>query len=89
MAAEPTPEEREKADRELKAKEEEEQSKLPYKWSQTIKDVDVTITIDGKYRGKDLDVKLTKTTLKVAIKGQEPFIDVSQALPQLERSFWP
>ncbi|KAF2659315.1 CS-domain-containing protein [Lophiostoma macrostomum CBS 122681] len=75
MAAEPTPEEREKADRELKAREAEEQAKLPYKWNQTIKDVDVTITIDGKYKGRDLDVKFTKTTLKVAIKGQEPFID--------------
>jgi hypothetical protein len=76
MAAEPTPEEREKADRELKAKEEEEQSKLPYKWTQTIKDVDVTIAIDGKYKGPDLDVKFTKTELRVAIRGQEPFIDV-------------
>lgn len=76
MAGSPTPEEREKADAELKAKEEAEQAKLPYKWTQTIKDVDVTISIDGKYKGRDLDVKLTKTALRVAIKGQEPFIDV-------------
>ena len=76
MAAEPTPEEREKADKELKAKEDAEQAALPYKWTQTIKDVDVTIAIDGKYKGRDLDVKLTKTKLKVAIKGQEPIIEV-------------
>jgi HSP20 family molecular chaperone IbpA len=82
MAAEPTPEEREKADKELQAREAEEQSQLPYQWNQTIKDVDVTITIDGKYKGRDLDVKFTKTTLKVAIKGQEPFIDVSQVTTQ-------
>lgn len=77
MPGSPTPEEREKADAELKAKEEAEQAALPYKWTQTIKDVDVTIAVDGKYKGRDLDVKLTKTHLKVAIKGQDPFIDVN------------
>jgi hypothetical protein len=76
MTGSPTPEERDKADVELKVKEAEEQAKLPYKWTQTISDLDVTIHIDAKYKGKDLDVKLTKTKLKVAIKGQEPFIDV-------------
>jgi hypothetical protein len=73
----PTSKEREEADAELKAKEAEEQAKLPYKWTQTIKDVDVTIAIDGKYKGRDLDVKLSKTGLRVAIKGQDPIIDVS------------
>lgn len=76
MSTSPTPSEREKADADLKAKEAAEQAALPYKWTQTIKDVNVTIAIDGKYKGRDLDVKLTKTALKIAIKGQEPFIDV-------------
>lgn len=73
----PTPEERTKADAELKAKEAEEQGALPYKWTQTIKDLDVTIQIPGNIKGKDLDVVLTKTKIKVAIRGQTAFIDVS------------
>lgn len=77
MSAEPTSEEQKKADEELKAKEAAEQAALPYKWTQTISDLDVTITIDAKYKGRDLDVKLSKNALKVGIKGQEPFIDVS------------
>jgi len=72
----PTPSEREKIDKEAKAKEEAEQAALPYKWIQSIKDVDVTVLIDGKYKGKDLDVKISKTALKVAIKGGEVFIEV-------------
>jgi hypothetical protein len=76
MSTSPTSEEQKKADAELKAKEAAEQAALPYKWTQTIKDVDLVITIDGKYKGRDLDVKLTKTALKVAIKGQDPIIDV-------------
>ena len=72
----PTPEEREKLDKEAKAKEREEQSKLPYKWTQQISDVDITAPIPGNIKGRDLDVKITKTSLKAGIKGQEPIIDV-------------
>ncbi|KAK7178830.1 hypothetical protein DPSP01_013884 [Paraphaeosphaeria sporulosa] len=74
-APEPTPEEQKRLDAEAKAKEDAEQAALPYKWSQTIKDLDVTISIDAKYKGRDLDVKLTRSHLKVAIKGQDPIID--------------
>lgn len=72
----PTPEERRKADEELKVKEAAEQALLPYKWTQTIKDVDITVPVSASLRGKDLDVVITKTKLKVAIKGQSPIIDV-------------
>lgn len=61
---------------EMKAKEAAEQAALPYKWTQTIKDVDVTIPISSSIKGRDLDVVLTKTKLKIAIKGQLPIIDV-------------
>ena len=77
MSASPPPEEREKVDAEAYAKEQAEQAALPYKWDQTIKDLDITITIDAKYKGKDLDVKISRNAVKVAIKGQEPFINVS------------
>lgn len=73
--SEPTPEEQQKLDREAKAKEDAEQAALPYKWTQTIKDLDVTISIDAKYKGRDLDVKIARNSLKVAIKGQDPIID--------------
>ncbi|ORY05296.1 nuclear movement protein-like protein nudC [Clohesyomyces aquaticus] len=85
----PTPEEQKRADAELKAKEAEEQAKLPYKWTQTIKDLDVTVAIDGKYKGRDLDVKLTRTALRVAIKGQEPIIDGTLPHPiHVDESTW-
>ncbi|KAF2786968.1 CS-domain-containing protein [Melanomma pulvis-pyrius CBS 109.77] len=89
MSAEPTSEEQKKADEELKAKEAAEQAALPYKWTQTISDLDVTITIDAKYKGRDLDVKLSKNALKVAIKGQEPFIDGTLPHPiHVDDSTW-
>ncbi|KAL8687924.1 MAG: hypothetical protein Q9224_005015 [Gallowayella concinna] len=80
MSSSPTPSERERSDAEARAREKEEQAKLPYKWTQTIKDLDVAVPVTGNLRGKDLDVVMTKTKLKVAIKGQEPFIDPFQVL---------
>jgi hypothetical protein len=76
MSGSPPPEEQKKADAEARAKEQAEQAALPYKWDQTIKDLDISITIDGKYKGKDLTVVLSRNALKAGIKGQEPFIDV-------------
>jgi hypothetical protein len=74
--AEPSPDEQKRRDAEAKAAEDAEQAALPYTWSQTIKDLDVTVAIDAKYKGRDLDVKLSRTHLRVAIKGQDPVIDV-------------
>ena len=82
----PTPEEREKLDKEAKKKEEEEQSKLPYKWSQQIGDLDLTAPIPGNIKGRDLDVKITKSSLKAGIKGQEPIVDVHLPYPTLSAS---
>ena len=77
MSSSPTPSEREKKDKEDRAREAEEQAKLPYKWTQTIQDLDITVTVPSNLKGRDLIVEFTKTKLKVAIKGQEPIIDVS------------
>ncbi|KAK5110290.1 hypothetical protein LTR62_006143 [Meristemomyces frigidus] len=85
----PSPEERAKRDAEAKKKEQEEQNKLPYKWTQTIGDVDLVAAIPANMKGKDLDVKITRTTLKAGIKGQEPLIDGT--LPHailLDESAW-
>jgi len=75
----PPPAERDAADAAAKAREQEEQAALPYKWTQTVQDVDITVTVPGNYKGKDLDVKISKSALRVAVKGGEVFVDVSQA----------
>ncbi|KAF2140984.1 uncharacterized protein K452DRAFT_229328 [Aplosporella prunicola CBS 121167] len=75
MAAELSPEQQQQADQELKAKEAFEQAQLPYKWSQTIQDVDVSIPIPANLKARDLDIVLEKTKLKVAVKGQPPLIE--------------
>jgi hypothetical protein len=72
--------EREREEKERKAKEDAEQAQLPYKWTQTIRDVDVTIPIPANIKGRDMDVVMTKTKIKVAIKGQEPLIEVGHVL---------
>jgi len=79
MSSSPTPEERDKKDKEDRAREKEEQAKLPYKWTQTIEDLDVTVAVPGNLRGKDIVVDLKKTYLKIGVKGQEPVIDVRTA----------
>lgn len=76
MSGSPPPEEREKADAEARAKEQAEQAALPYKWEQTIKDLDITITVDAKYKGKDLDINIARNSIKAGIKGQEPILQV-------------
>ncbi|RHZ45118.1 NudC domain-containing protein [Aspergillus thermomutatus] len=88
----PTPKDvadREHEEKERKAKEAAEQAQLPYKWTQTIRDVDVTIPVPANIKGRDLDVVLTKTKIKVAIKGQEAFIEGDLPHPILvDESSW-
>ncbi|OJJ46889.1 hypothetical protein ASPZODRAFT_95335 [Penicilliopsis zonata CBS 506.65] len=62
-------------EKERLAREDAEQAQLPYKWTQTIRDLDVTIPVAGNLRGRDLDVTLTKTKIKVAVKGQPAIIE--------------
>ena len=76
-ASSPTPSEKEKQDAERKAKEDAEQAQLPYKWTQTIGDLDITSPVASNLKGRDFVVEFTRTTLKVAVKGQEPIINVS------------
>ncbi|KAI5287619.1 hypothetical protein KEM54_005867 [Ascosphaera aggregata] len=75
MSDDITPEERERLDREQKLMEDAEQAKLPYKWSQTIADLDLSIPIDANLKARDLVISLTKTKIKVAVKGQDPIIE--------------
>ncbi|GAB7353633.1 hypothetical protein MBLNU459_g4046t1 [Dothideomycetes sp. NU459] len=75
MSAEPTSSEQAAVDKLAKAREAEEQAKLPYKWTQTIQDLDISANVPGNLKGRDIDVKLTSTTLRAAIKGQAPIIE--------------
>jgi hypothetical protein len=68
--------ERDREEKERKAREDAEQAQLPYKWTQTIRDVDVTAPIPSNIKGRDMEVTLTKSKIRVAIKGQEPIIEV-------------
>jgi len=75
---EPTPAEEAVA----RAKEEAEQAALPYKWTQTIGELDLTIEVPGNLKGRDFVVEIKKKKLSVAIKGQDPIISVrSYSLP--------
>jgi len=89
MSTSPTPSERERADKDAKAKEDAEQAALPYKWTQTIQDVDITVAVDRKYKGRDLEVKIAKTKLRVAIKGGDVIIDGDLPKPiHIDESTW-
>jgi hypothetical protein len=68
--------ERDREEKERKAREDAEQAQLPYKWTQTIRDVDVTAPIPSNIKGRDMEVTLTKSKIRVAIKGQDPIIEV-------------
>ncbi|KAJ6161225.1 HSP20-like chaperone [Penicillium chermesinum] len=83
--------ERDRQEKERKAQEAAEQAQLPYKWTQTIRDVDVTAPIPANIKGRDMEVSLTKTKIRVAIKGQEPIIEGDLPHPILSNKveWWP
>jgi hypothetical protein len=62
---------------------------LPYKWTQVLGDLDVTVPVPKGTRGRDLVVVLQKKKLSVGLKGKEPimsgelFADV-----KMEESTW-
>ncbi|KAJ3129599.1 hypothetical protein HK100_008506 [Physocladia obscura] len=74
---EPSPEEQEILDKAARAKEEAEQAALPYKWKQTLQEVEVRVNVGKGVRGKDLDIQIKKDSLRVAFKNKkdEPIID--------------
>lgn len=81
----PTPEEL----RAAKEKEQAEQATLPYKWTQTLEEVDVTVSLPPGTRGRDLIVDIKLTSLKVALKGKEPLFEGTLYKPiHLDDSTW-
>lgn len=72
----PTSEEQAAKDAEARAREEKEQAALPYKWTQRINDVDITIRVPGNFKGRDLDVSIGKDKIKAGVKGQAAVLEV-------------
>jgi len=88
-ASQPELANREAEEKARKEVEDAEQAKLPYKWTQTIGDADVAIPVSGNLKGRDLNIILSKTKIKVAVKGQEPIIEGSFPHPiHVDESTW-
>ena len=47
---------------------------LPYRWTQQLGDVDVTVPVPKGTRGRDLSVVIQKKKLSVGLKGKEPIM---------------
>ncbi|KAJ3321964.1 hypothetical protein HDV06_003717 [Boothiomyces sp. JEL0866] len=80
----------EESDRQEKLRLEQiELDKLPYKWKQSLQEVDLTIQLPKGTRGRDLQVSITKTHISVALKGQEPIVKGELCAPiKEEDSTW-
>lgn len=76
----PTPSERAAQDKLDRAREAEEQKTLPYTWTQTISDLDLTIPVPANIKARDLEVSITKTDLLVKIRGADQKPIISDAL---------
>ncbi|KAL0581636.1 hypothetical protein V5O48_000452 [Marasmius crinis-equi] len=68
-------EERKAKDQEDRAREAAEQAALPYKWTQILGEVDITVPVPKGTRGKDLNVVIQKKKLSVGLKGQEKILE--------------
>lgn len=51
-----------------------------YSWTQTLHEVSVSVPVGKGLKGKQLDVIVTKSHIKVGVKGQEPVVEVCMFL---------
>lgn len=72
-----TPEQQAEHDASERAREAAEQAALPYTWSQKLDHLDITVPVQEGTRGKDLEVVIKKSSIKVGYKGKEPIMHVS------------
>ena len=59
------------------AREASEQGALPYRWTQELDHVEVTVPVPAGTKGRDLSILLHKRSIKVGLKGQHPILEVS------------
>ncbi|KAI0756907.1 nuclear movement protein nudC [Daedaleopsis nitida] len=69
-----SPEEREVRDKADRTREAAEQAALPYRWTQQLGDVDITVPVPKGTRARDLTVVIQKKKLSVGLKGKEPIM---------------
>ncbi|CAG8537397.1 30132_t:CDS:2 [Racocetra persica] len=70
-----TPEEQKEHDRIAREKEEAEQAALPYRWKQTLQDVDVTVPVPKGTRARDVIVTIKKKHLTTGLKNNPPIVE--------------
>ncbi|KAG5647934.1 hypothetical protein DXG03_006968 [Asterophora parasitica] len=82
-------EEREVRDREDRAREQAEQAALPYKWTQELGEVDISVPVPQGTRARDLVIVLQKKKLSVGLKGQDKILDGELCMEiKVEESTW-
>ncbi|KAH9470980.1 hypothetical protein Pst134EA_004890 [Puccinia striiformis f. sp. tritici] len=59
----------------MNAREEEEQAKLPFTWNQTLQHLGLNIPAPPRTKAHDLVMEISKTKLKVGLKGKEEILD--------------
>lgn len=88
-APSPTPSERARLDTAALEKEKAEQAALPYKWTQTISDLDITVPIAANLRARDLVITLKSKHISVAVKGSSPILSGEFPHPiRVDESTW-
>ncbi|KAF7306880.1 CS domain-containing protein [Mycena indigotica] len=70
-----SPEDRKIRDAQDRVRENEEQASLPYKWTQELGEVDVTVPVPKGTRGKDLTISIQRKKLSVGLKGKDKILD--------------
>ncbi|KAG5342138.1 hypothetical protein C0989_005319 [Termitomyces sp. Mn162] len=82
-------EEREARDQADRAREQEEQAALPYKWTQLLGEVDITVPVPNGTKARDLVVAISKKKLSVGLKGKEKILDGELCMDvKVEESTW-
>lgn len=56
-----------------------------YSWGQTLSEVTVNVPVPAGTRAKMMDVTISKTKLRIGVKGQTPLVDVSVGTQRPDR----
>ena len=59
------------------ATERAQQAALPYTWTQTLADVDISFNVLPRLRGRDIDVRIARNTLHAGVRGEGAVVEVS------------